>query len=484
MDRYSLFIFGVLPTSDLNFGTWAGLAAAAALIGTFWRNLATWAGRLTDLIVCKVVVKDEAFRAVMAKVVKEGRVNPLGIRMFGGIISYVAPKHRSEIIGYESFTCEPRFVMLGGWPTVVNIGIDSSLGEGALRGVLIDTRKLASIRFFRGTIDIESFIESALAEYNRARQIGRTKTGDGSATKRFSIIRMSGSPGGNLGKPMRAGGESPGIAFESSYPSSREDDSDLVRLQRGEMRLLTWKPEDLTEKQNDFKPFAAHPVCPEISSQLAEIGTWLSAEDWFRTRGIPWSRGYLLHGPSGSGKSTIVRNVAQQYDLPIYTFDLSSYDNKGFAEDWKTLQTNAPAIALIEDIDCVFDGRKNLATEGKQRDGLTFDCLLNTISGVGANDGVLLFVTTNYLEKLDPALGIPDSFTGKSTRPGRINRAIYVGPMMEPERRKLAKLILSDYPDRIDSMVAAGQGEMAAQFQDRCAKLALALWEEKLAKKS
>jgi len=103
---------------------------------------------------------------------------------------------------------------------------------------------------------------------------------------------------------------------------------------------------------------------------------------------------------------------------------------------------------------------------------LTFDCLLNCISGVKQADGVFLVVTTNHVDKLDPALGIPDA-TGKSTRPGRIDKAIHLGLMAEPQRLQLAKHILSDYPELIAKTVEEGEGETAAQFQSRCAQLAL-----------
>ncbi len=171
-----------------------------------------------------------------------------------------------------------------------------------------------------------------------------------------------------------------------------------------------------------------------------------------------------------------MRNVAVRHDLPVYTFDLGTYDNRSFAEDYKTVMQNAPAIALMSDIDAIFKGRINVAVQGKQREGLTFDCLLNTISGVGSSDGVLLFLTTNDLASVDPALGIPTNGGTHSTRPGRIDKVIRMGPMGESERRKLAAIILSDYPDLIDATVRAGEGEMAAQFQERCAQLALEHW--------
>jgi ATP-dependent 26S proteasome regulatory subunit len=107
------------------------------------------------------------------------------------------------------------------------------------------------------------------------------------------------------------------------------------------------------------------------------------------------------------------------------------------------------------------------------RDSLTFDCLLNTISGVKNGDGVLLCVTTNSITDLDPALGIPNGINDSSTRPGRIDRAVELVDMQEPERRKVANYILKDCSVDIEQLLKNTNGETAAQFQSRCTSLAL-----------
>ena len=37
---------------------------------------------------------------------------------------------------------------------------------------------------------------------------------------------------------------------------------------------------------------------------LRDAREFLSAESWYTKRGIPWKRGYLLHGSPGTGKSS------------------------------------------------------------------------------------------------------------------------------------------------------------------------------------
>lgn len=82
-------------------------------------------------------------------------------------------------------------------------------------------------------------------------------------------------------------------------------------------------------------------------------------------------------------------------------------------------------IALMEDIDAAFShGIKRPTTENTgsptadneilSQGGVTLSGLLNSIDGVAAREGRLLFATTNHVESLDPAL----------RRPGRMDRHI------------------------------------------------------------
>lgn len=242
---------------------------------------------------------------------------------------------------------------------------------------------------------------------------------------------------------------------------------------------------------------------------------WRKLRDWYLERGIPWKRGWVLYGPPGTGKTAVTRAIAEDLDLPLFVFSLGQMLNEELEQSWAELQAHVPCIALFEDFDNVFHGRENVygkpkladliansapsanATAGGGDGGnqssvlntgrLSFDCLLNCLDGVEKSNGVFVVITTNHIDKLDPALGRPrtkpdGTLEFLSTRPGRIDKAIELGYMADADKLKLARRVFFDNEAGYEQMarqVAAepGRKETPAQFQERCAQLALdMLW--------
>jgi mitochondrial chaperone BCS1 len=160
-----------------------------------------------------------------------------------------------------------------------------------------------------------------------------------------------------------------------------------------------------------------------LEDTLEDLRDFYRSSAWYAERGIPYRRGYLLHGPPGTGKTTLVLALAGELKLPVATLNLS---NRLISDDSVRMLVNglpAAALLLIEDIDCAFkDWRDTTAASG-----VTLSGLLNALDGVSSRDGRVLFLTTNHPERLDPAL----------LRPGRVDRKIELGYATPDQARRL-----------------------------------------------
>ncbi|KYK54892.1 putative BCS1 protein precursor [Drechmeria coniospora] len=167
-----------------------------------------------------------------------------------------------------------------------------------------------------------------------------------------------------------------------------------------------------------------------------------STRRWYANRGIPYRRGYLLHGPPGTGKSSLSLALAGYFRMKIYIVSLSSAS--ATEENITTLFNELPTrcIVLLEDIDSagLTHTREDAAapkaastpppppppalagggTAGPTPPAggrLSLSGLLNILDGIASQEGRILVMTTNHIEKLDKAL----------IRPGRVDMIIPFG---------------------------------------------------------
>ena len=453
---------------NLNLASGLGLGALGAGAMAAWGYVRTTLGYVTNLLIGTVTVKNEAGEAVMAFCFNKGIRSPLGMRVYGGLNTYVHPKRWNETVGYECMSDNPflirykrQFAFIGMANFFSNGRHENTVNIGEW-----NTNNTVIIRFIRGFFKPEPFISEAIDYFNRQ---NRQNSG-GPQVNRFRVVRFSAA-----GVRNHEGAEvhrDPLLGESASAPRSEGNIERMIMS--GAIRLLKWVRDDLQYKPEEGQtPFTGYPFPDYVADGIKEIERWRDNEKWFRSKSIPWRLGWLLYGPPGTGKSTLVRALGMTFNMPVYTFDLNGMANNEFAQKWDSVLSNTPCIALMEDFDTVFNKREYVGGTSLTKEHLTYDCVLNAVSGVKQADGVFLIITTNKVDTIDEALGVPDKKTGKSTRPGRIDRAIYLGNMMESQRFALARHILSDFPQLIEQAVKDGDGETPAQFQARCADLAL-----------
>ncbi|KAJ6936115.1 hypothetical protein NC652_010991 [Populus alba x Populus x berolinensis] len=150
----------------------------------------------------------------------------------------------------------------------------------------------------------------------------------------------------------------------------------------------------------------------EIKKDLTKFS---KGKDYYAKIGKAWKRGYLLYGPPGTGKSTMISAMANFLDYDVYDLELTTVkDNSELRK--LLIETTGKSIIVIEDIDCSLDltgQRKKTEKDDddksdKEKSGskVTLSGLLNFIDGLWSACGgerIIVF-TTNYVDKLDPAL--------------------------------------------------------------------------------
>lgn len=442
-----------------HMGSYFGLAALGSLVAACWsyvRSFWTWVG---DFFIVRVHVSGLMAKAMSIYCWQKMNRSPFGERAFGGANSYVRPVRKIQAVGYE-WCGRSAALFWHGWRPLW-IGGGRGPNEGTVPAP--DDNMGMTIRFIRGTMNLEKILVDALDLLNH--QNGRTGAGE---EKRFRIRRVSGT-GSIVRRRTQRGMMENGRNTDA--PATAVEHTLDVAL--GDKRLLRWQRDELGwVASHKGSPFDLLAFPSSVLVCVDEVSEWLRSRDWYESKGIPWRRGLLLYGPPGTGKTSLVRAVGQELDLPIVAFDLTGMSNDEFLEQWRDLPREAPCIALLEDFDAVFSGRENML--GENGGGLTFDCLLNCISGIEPVEGVLLVVTTNKVENIDSALGVPVDGSEMSSRPGRIDRTLELPPLDEDCRRRLAEIILAECPQHIERLVEEGFSDTGAQFQDRCRPVALA----------
>lgn len=152
-------------------------------------------------------------------------------------------------------------------------------------------------------------------------------------------------------------------------------------------------------------------------SIVADVEDFISKQQWYVDRGIPYRRGYLLFGPPGSGKTSFIQALAGKLDFSVAMINLSE---RGLTDDKLAYLLSAlpeRSLLLLEDADAAFVNRRQRDDDGYSGASVTFSGLLNALDGIAAGEERIAFLTTNHPDRLDPAL----------IRPGRVDMMLRIG---------------------------------------------------------
>eukprot|EP00092_Neocalanus_flemingeri_P035709 GFUD01038880.1.p1 GENE.GFUD01038880.1~~GFUD01038880.1.p1 ORF type:complete len:628 (+),score=164.89 GFUD01038880.1:60-1943(+) len=209
---------------------------------------------------------------------------------------------------------------------------------------------------------------------------------------------------------------------------------------------------------------------PEKESLIEKIEFFQKNEVWFAERGIPYTLGLLFHGEPGCGKTSTIKSIANLTQRHIISVPLKNVktasDLYNIFYGTKINNRSIPMnkrLYVLEDIDCggledvvkkrrkrvpkpeedtkedvsednddnnesdddkkkitltdILEIKKGGEKEKEDKKELTLSDLLEVFDGVMESKGRMMVITTNHIDKLDPAL----------IRPGRVDTCIQFG---------------------------------------------------------
>lgn len=168
---------------------------------------------------------------------------------------------------------------------------------------------------------------------------------------------------------------------------------------------------------------------------IEDLKTFFTYEERYDLLGLPWHRGYLFHGPPGTGKTSLSKAIACYFNMNLYYLSLADVEKDSKLID---VISNIPpkSVLILEDVDVM-----SAATSREQEGGrATLSSLLNSLDGVATPQGLVMIMTTNDINRIDPAL----------IRPGRVDRIEYIGHIESSQFARLMGLHVGHEVEEIE----------------------------------
>ncbi|PQM52527.1 AAA family ATPase [Mycolicibacter virginiensis] len=190
---------------------------------------------------------------------------------------------------------------------------------------------------------------------------------------------------------------------------------------------------------------------------LTEAVLWpLQHPDTFTRLGVDPPHGVLLYGPPGCGKTFVVRALAGSGRVSVHSVKGAELMDKWVGSSERAVRDlfqrardSAPSLVFLDEIDALAPRR------GQSFDSGVTDrvvaALLTELDGVNPLRDVVVVGATNRPELIDPAL----------TRPGRLEKLVFVEPPDADARRQILRVSGKSVPlhDDVDLDVLAADLE-------------------------
>ncbi|WOO82216.1 AAA family ATPase AFG2 [Vanrija pseudolonga] len=289
--------------------------------------------------------------------------------------------------------------------------------------------------------------------------------------------RTHGYVGADLGSLVR---ESASAAIQRWYDNPAGADAPLLTYADVLHTLPTIRPSAMREVFVETPAVRWTDIAGqnEVKQKLRECVEWpLTHRDTFDRLGVEAPRGVLLYGPPGCSKTLTAKALATESGINFIAVKgpelLNKYvgeSERAVREIFRKARAASPSIVFFDEIDALGSARDG----GEGGHGGVLTSLLNEMDGIEQLSGVTVVAATNRPDVLDAAL----------TRPGRLDRILYVGAPDRETRKEIFRIRFASMAVEpgvdVDELGRITEGCSGAEVASICQDAALATMNENL----